>query len=441
MQIMDLTIKNIGKRKIPSPLTSIFSDLISPFISDTEKILYNVSITNNKQTKTKDLRHSFEKAGPREKLFFDPSKVSAAIITCGGLCPGLNDVIRAIIMESFYMYNSYNIIGIRYGYNGLNPKFKYEPIKLNPEVVKNIHKFGGTILGSSRGGTEDMEMLVDTLEQLNINILYTIGGDGTLKGAHEIAKLVTKRKLKLSVIGVPKTIDNDLSYVQRSFGFETAFSKAVDSIYAAHIEAEGAPNGIGLVKLMGRHSGFIATSAALAMNDVNFVLIPEIPFEMYGKNGLLINLEKRILEKGHAVICAAEGAGQDILIKDPISQEKDPSGNVKLADIGLYLQKHIKKFFNEKNLPINLKYIDPSYIIRSAPANPNDSIFCTLLGQFAVHAGMAGKTDMIIGQWNNIFTHIPIENATSKRNQINPNSMFWKNILAATGQPANMTNK
>ena len=438
---MDLTIKNIGKRKIPSPLTSIFSDLISPFISDTEKILYNVSITNNKQTKTKDLRHSFEKAGPREKLFFDPSKVSAAIITCGGLCPGLNDVIRAIIMESFYMYNSYNIIGIRYGYNGLNPKFKYEPIKLNPEVVKNIHKFGGTILGSSRGGTEDMEMLVDTLEQLNINILYTIGGDGTLKGAHEIAKLVTKRKLKLSVIGVPKTIDNDLSYVQRSFGFETAFSKAVDSIYAAHIEAEGAPNGIGLVKLMGRHSGFIATSAALAMNDVNFVLIPEIPFEMYGKNGLLINLEKRILEKGHAVICAAEGAGQDILIKDPISQEKDPSGNVKLADIGLYLQKHIKKFFNEKNLPINLKYIDPSYIIRSAPANPNDSIFCTLLGQFAVHAGMAGKTDMIIGQWNNIFTHIPIENATSKRNQINPNSMFWKNILAATGQPANMTNK
>jgi 6-phosphofructokinase 1 len=267
-----------------------------------------------------------------------------------------------------------------------------------------------------------------------------IGGDGSLRAAHDIAVIARQRNLKLAVIGIPKTIDNDVSYIQRTFGFETAFSRAVDSIYAAHVEAEGAPNGIGLVKLMGRHSGFIAAYSALAMNDVNFVLIPEVPFDLHGDNGFFHHLEQRLARRGHAVICVAEGAGQNLLVKEPDKQGRDASGNIKLADIGIFLRDAIIEHFKSKNNPVALKYIDPSYMIRSAPANPNDALFCALLGQYAVHAGMAGKTDMIVGQWNNIFTHIPISVVTSKRNQINPHSRLWFNVLEATGQPADMTN-
>ncbi|HON80613.1 MAG TPA: ATP-dependent 6-phosphofructokinase, partial [Spirochaetota bacterium] len=277
--------------------------------------------------------------------------------------------------------------------------------------------------------------LFDTLLKWKINILYTIGGDGTLRGAHEIAQIAERRGVNLSVVGIPKTIDNDISYIQRSFGFETAFSEAVHSITAAHVESKGAPNGIGLVKLMGRHSGFIAANAALAMNDVNFVLVPECPFTLEGENGFLRHLEERMENRGHAVICVAEGAGQDLLVQDKAAQGRDASGNAVLEDIGIYLKTRIVDHFRKKNIDINLKYIDPSYTIRSAPAVPNDSIFCALLGQYSVHAGMAGKTDLVIGVWNNVYTHIPIEMAISKRKQIDMNSQFWHNVIEATGQP------
>jgi 6-phosphofructokinase 1 len=434
---MNFNIKSLGPCKISSPLIKKFSSGSSPFINDSEKILYDVTFSSGKRINRKPC---FEMAGPRRRIYFDPSKVRSAIVTCGGLCPGLNDVIRSIVYESYYRYGAHTLFGIRFGYNGLNPEKGYEPMELNPDIVTDIHKTGGTILGSSRGGMEDPETLVDSLERFNINILYTIGGDGTLRGAHDIARIASRRRLKLSVVGIPKTIDNDISFIQRTFGFETAFSKAVDSIYSAHVEAEGAPNGIGLVKLMGRHSGFIASNAALAMNDVNFVLIPEIPFELYGKNGFLYHLEKRLDARNHAVICVAEGAGQKLLVKKSSRRKRDASGNIKFDDIGLYLKDNIIRHFKEKGKEVTLKYIDPSYIIRSAPANPNDSLFCALLGQFAVHAGMAGKTDMIIGQWNNIFSHVPIPVVTSRRNEINPRSMFWYNVLEATGQPSNMVN-
>ncbi len=436
---LDLTIDNIGECKIDSPLLTKSPSTDFAFVADDKKVLYNVVHSANGPV-GRENPTSFEKAGPRRKIFFDPGRARVAIITCGGLCPGTNDVIRSLVMESHYRYGVQSIIGIRYGFLGLNPGTDYQPVPLTPEYVRDIHKMGGTILGSSRGGTDDMESIVDSLERQYINILYVIGGDGSLRAAHDIAVIARRRRLKLSVIGIPKTIDNDVSYIQRTFGFETAFSRAVDSIYAAHIEAEGTPNGIGLVKLMGRHSGFIAASSALAMNDVNFVLIPEVPFELDGPNGFFHHLEQRLARRGHAVICVAEGAGQDILVKDPGKQGRDASGNIKLADIGLYLRDAISEYFKGKNIPVSVKYIDPSYLIRSAPANPNDSFFCALLGQYAVHAGMAGKTDMIVGQWNNIFTHVPIGVVTSKRNQINPHSRLWFNVLEATGQPADMRN-
>jgi 6-phosphofructokinase 1 len=410
-------------------------------VSDNRRVLYNTFIDESGLSE-ESLATNFELAGPRDSLYFDPSKIKSAIVTCGGLCPGLNNVIRSIVMQSWHKYGSRSILGIKYGYNGLNPIKGYYPIELTPEIVRDIHLEGGTILGSSRGGTEDLSIQVNTLQKLGVSILYCIGGDGTLRGAHEISQIAEKIGYKLAVIGVPKTIDNDISYIQRSFGFETAFSTAVASIYAAHIEADGAPNGIGLVKLMGRHSGFIAANAALAMNTVNFLLVPEVRFDLYGPNGFLKHVEDRLQRRGHAVICVAEGAGQELIEKESSQQKKfDASGNAALDDIGLFLKSKITAYFKEKNTEINLKYIDPSYIIRSAPACSNDSIFCTMLGQYAVHAGMAGKTDCVIGQWNNIFIHVPIEMTISKRKTIDSRSPFWRSVLDTTGQPTSMVNE
>ncbi len=433
---MDFKIKTLGECKVESPLKSSGYKKVC-FQSDNKKMPYRITMTDEKLPDN-FYNELFELAGPREKIFFEPEKIKSAIVTCGGLCPGINDVIRAIVMESYYRYGSTEIYGIRYGYGGLHPDTKYPPIILTPEMVVDIHRDGGTFLSSSRGGTDDMEMLVDTLEKLGINILYTIGGDGTLKGANRFSEIALKRGMNLAVVGIPKTIDNDISFIQKTFGYETAYSEAVNAIKSAHVEAKGAPNGIGLVKLMGRHSGFIAANATIASNDVNFVFVPEVPFEMDGNNGFLKHLEDRIISRGHAVVCVAEGAAQDIIESDAKNQKKDASGNVVLQDVGLYFKNRISDYFKAKNFEINLKYIDPSYMIRSAPAVPADSIYCTLLGQNAVHAGMAGKTDMMIGQWNNIYTNVPIELATSVRKKINPESMFWFNVLETTGQPSDM---
>ncbi len=437
---MDFMIKTLGECTYDSPLSKKFPASDHFYMREKRRMHFNVFSEEDKAPRLCE-ENCFELAGPREKLYFSPEKSVSALITCGGLCPGLNDVIRSIVMETYYMYGSRSILGIRNGYNGLNPEKGYEPVELTPEYVRDIHKIGGTILGSSRGGTDDMDLLVDTIERLGINILYTIGGDGTLRGARKIAEIAIARGIDLAVIGVPKTIDNDISYIQKSFGFETAFTRAVEAISSAHVEASGAPNGIGLVKLMGRHSGFIAANASLAMNDVNFLLVPEVEFDLEGDNGFLKHLEERILRRKHAVICVAEGAGQRHLVEDTSSQKRDKSGNIILEDIGIFLKNRIKEYFDRRGIEANLKYIDPSYIIRSTPANPADSVFCALLGQNAVHAAMAGKTDMIVGQWNNIFTHLPIELAISKRKKLNPRSAYWYSVLQATGQPASMVNK
>jgi 6-phosphofructokinase 1 len=373
----------------------------------------------------------FEVAGPRKKIFFDPSKLACGIVTCGGLCPGLNDVIRSIVLSLHHHYGVRTVYGFPYGYEGLVPKFRHQPVMLNPQVVAQINEMGGTILGSSRGN-QDVSMMVDTLERMGIGILFCIGGDGTQRGAHAISEEAKKRGLKLSVIGIPKTIDNDISYVQVTFGFETAVSEAKKATYAAHAEAVGARNGIGLVKLMGRDSGFIAAFSVLVDNQVNFCLIPEISFTLYG---LLGALKQRLDRRGHAVIVVAEGAGQELF---EASGERDASGNIKYGDIGIYLRDAIRDYFRRIGMEINLKYIDPSYTIRSQPANPHDSAFCLLMGHNAVHAGMAGRTDMIVGFWNNQFTHVPTQLAVSARKKIDPTGWIWSDVLASTGQPAVM---
>jgi 6-phosphofructokinase 1 len=423
----DFTIQNLGECTIKSPMKEM------RFTEDSKHILFHSELNAIQSYLEKgSIPPSFEAAGPREKVFFDPADLSCGIVTCGGLCPGINDVIRSIVLSLHHHYGVSNIYGFPYGYQGLNPEYGHSPVQLTPKLVNLISEMGGTILASSRG-MQDASLMVDTLERMKIGILFCIGGDGTQRGAMAINEEAKKRKLKISVIGIPKTIDNDISFVQKTFGFETAVSEAKRATYSAHVEALGAPNGIGLVKLMGRDSGFIAAYSVLVDNQVNFCLVPEVPFSM---EVFLAALRERIERRKHAVIVVAEGAGQDLLAS---TGEHDASGNVKLVDIGIYLRDAIKEHFKSIGMEVNLKYIDPSYSIRSQPANPHDSAFCLLMGHNAVHAGMAGRTGMIVGYWNNLFTHLPISLAVSERKKIDPLGWMWNSVLASTGQPANMT--
>ena len=378
---------------------------------------------------------TFEVAGPRERIYFDPAKTTAAIVTCGGLCPGLNDVIRGIVMELYHGYQVTRILGIRYGYEGLILKNGHQPLELKPESVSTIQAFGGTMLGTSRG-PQDVTKMVDALEKLGIDILFVIGGDGALKGAAALVAEIQRRGLRKSIIGIPKTIDNDILYLDKSFGFETAFAEAVKAVSCAHVEAISAINGIGLVKLMGRESGFIACYAALASQHVNFCLVPEVPFELQGSRGLLQALRHRIAQRKHAVIVVAEGAGQELL--PPNSSDSDASGNRRLSDIGLFLHNEINLFFRSNQIPITLKYIDPSYAIRSVPAAPQDNVYCSILAQSAAHAGMAGKTNMLVGRWHHTFVHIPFSIVICGRRQIDPEGDIWRSVIETTGQPARM---
>lgn len=428
----DFRIKSLGECKIPSPMpfSNIRGDSIANFVKDDQYVLHSV-IKGDNQDKKNVHEFALEMSGPREKIFFNPGHVHAGIVTCGGLCPGLNGVIRAIVRTLWQRYGVRRISGVRFGYVGFMPEQNLPTMPLDPDVVDDIHNMGGTILGSARGGS-DVVKIVDALEQLNMNMLFTIGGDGTQRCALEVTEEIEKRGLKIAVVGIPKTVDNDLKFIDKSFGFDTAVSKAEGAVHAAHVEAKSAMNGMGLVKVMGREAGFIAAHTTLATSDVNFCLIPEVPFEMDGENGLLRQLEKRLKNRGHAVILVAEGAGQELL---KATNEKDASGNKKLADIGQYLKDRIVKYFKDINMEASLKYIDPSYMIRASRANPNDSLYCARLGANAVHAAMAGKTGMLVSEWNNAFVHVPTQMAVHEKNQVDPESPLWRDVLEATQQP------
>jgi 6-phosphofructokinase 1 len=430
---MDTAIKSLGLCTLDSPLARA-SGLHVKFCTDEERVLFNdVLDASRAASAAAALRVSFELAGPRARIFFEPTRTTAAVVTCGGLCPGLNDIIRGITMQLHYRYGVTNIYGFRYGYEGLIARYGHNPMPLKPGSMANIHKFGGTILGTSRG-PQKVDEMVDLLEEMKIDVLFVVGGDGSLRGASEIAAEVLRRGLKKSVIGIPKTIDNDIAYLDKSFGFETAFAEAVKAVTCAHTESLGAMNGVGLVKLMGRDSGFIACYAALAGNDVNFVLIPEVPFALDGPAGLLAALRQRLAKRNHAVIVVAEGAGQDLMKCDPLA--KDASGNRRLGDIGVFLKDKISAYFEAQRIEINLKYIDPSYTIRSVPAAPQDNVYCSLLAQHAVHAAMAGKTDMLVGRWHGRFVHLPLDLVTHGRRKVDPKGELWTSVIESTGQPA-----
>ncbi len=432
----ELVVASLGERRFPSPLP-----LAPPseggsgsFVRDRTRVRCDIEVQAGEEAPppSTEVGPCFEKAGPRRRLFFDPAHTRAAIVTCGGLCPGINNVVRSAFNQLYYRYGVRDVLGIRYGFLGLNPAAGYPPVALTPEFVEGIHRTGGTALGSSRG-PQNVPLMVDFLQKRQIDILLCVGGDGTQRGAHALAREAADRGLDLAVVGIPKTIDNDIPFVYRSFGFDTALEKAREVIQGAHVEAKGVPNGLGIVKLMGRYAGYIAAGATLASQEVNFTLIPEVPFRMEGEDGLLAVLERRIGERGHAVVVIAEGAGQDLFAE--AQRDRDASGNVKLHDVGRELRRRIAEHFAAGGRPLAVKYFDPSYSIRSVPANTSDSLLCDSLARHAVHAAMAGKTDLLVGYWHNVFIHVPIEAATCRHKRLDPGSGVWIAVLEATGQP------
>ncbi|MCL6545031.1 MAG: ATP-dependent 6-phosphofructokinase [Bryobacteraceae bacterium] len=428
----DLKVDNLGERRIRSPLRFSLpgEDPGLLFTPDEAHLLYRADFARPEDVQPE---LAFEKAGPREYIVFEPERTTAAIVTCGGLCPGLNNVIRSVYLQLHHNYGVRRVLGIRYGYQGLNPAAGLPPLELTAEFVEPIHKLGGTVLGTSRG-PQDPKVMVDFLASQNVDILFTVGGDGTQRGAHEIALEARRRGFPLAVVGIPKTIDNDIPYVWETFGYKTALREAREVLDCAHAEAKGVRNGISLVKLMGRHSGSIAAGATLASQEVNFTLIPEIPFALEGEGGFLDCLTQRMRARGHALIVVAEGAGQEHIPGE--SPGTDDSGNPRLKDIGAFLKDRIAGHFRRLGIPVTLRYFDPSYIIRSVPAGTEDSLLCDRLARNAVHAAMAGKTDVLIGLWYNTFIHVPIPLAISEKKRLSPTSEVWRSVLLATGQPA-----
>jgi len=430
----DVTVKVLGKCLLPSPVAVHLGEHAMHFVGEADKVLLDDTLSHiQSYSGALDTLPAFELAGPRNRIFFDPRTVRAAIVTCGGLCPGLNNVVRGLVLELVNGYGVRKVIGFKYGYEGVISRFGHLPLELTPESVATIHHQGGTVLGSSRGAQDPVEV-VDNLQALGIDILFVIGGDGTIRGAMQITKEVERRGLKMSVVGVPKTIDNDIHFIDRSFGFESAFSAAVDVVRAAGVEARGAARGIGLVKLMGRHSGFVACHAALACTDVDLVLIPEVASSLEGPRGVLAYLEKVLDRRGHAVVIVAEGAAQDLMEDNPV-ESTDKSGNTRLKDIGVFLRDRIVQHFRRAGREATLKYIDPSYTIRSVPASPSDSVYCWNMARNAVHAAMAGNTEMLLGRWHGSFVHVPMQLATQSRKQVDPLDDLWSSVIEATGQP------
>jgi 6-phosphofructokinase 1 len=429
----DLDVRVLGPCRYPSPLAHRLAKAAVHYVGNADRVLLDDRQSALVAHREEPLRApAFELAGPRDRVYFETEGLKCAIVTCGGLCPGVNNVIRGLVLELTQGYGVEDILGFRYGYRGLAADGP-EPVHLTPSTVAHIHHEGGTSLGTSRGEQLPKDM-VNRLEELGIGVLFVIGGDGTLRGAMKLVGEIERRGLAIGVVGIPKTIDNDIHFIDKSFGFETAFSSAVDVIRGAHVEATGAYNGIAVVKLMGRHSGFIACHAAIASTDVDVVLIPEVPIVLGGKGGLFEFLKGR-LEKGHHALCVvAEGAGQE-LFERTAEARTDASGNARFNDVGVALRDRIVSHFHEEHMDVTVKYIDPSYHIRGAPASPTDSLYCWNMARNAVHAAMAGNTEMLIGRWHGRFVHVPMPLATRFRKQVDTSGDLWTAVVESTGQP------
>jgi len=394
-------------------------------MGEDQRVLYQVSVTAGALT---DRSLAFRAAGLRRMLHFNPATTTVGIVSCGGLCPGLNDVIKSVVYQALDKYGVQRVIGFRYGFYGLTREGIKHSMILDQQVVATAHLSGGSILGTSRG-PQDTEEMVDTLAECKVNVLICIGGDGTQRGAKQLVACITRRDLDIAVVGVPKTIDNDIPFVEHTFGFDTAVQEAVKAIKSALYEARSLLYGIGLVKLMGRNAGFIAAQATLASQAAHICLIPEqpVPFET-----LCDLIAMRFTLRTYCVIVVAEGFGQDLV---DTAGATDASGNRKLGDIGIFLRDHLRlwlKVNKDKYGEAGIKYIDPSYTTRSCPASSHDSAFCVQLANCALHEGMHGATNCVLGHWAGCFTTVPIPLATRAPKRVDLKGNLWCSVRENT---------
>lgn len=446
-QHLDTNKDNNNKKLCQNPLSENRYFLPSQgfFVSDSDVLLqhtvFDLSSASNRTPQQQ--QHAYLRAGPRMEIYFNPCGppdcVRAAIVTCGGLCPGLNTVIRELVVGLWELYGVRQIYGVKAGYRGFysTTTATGPMIQLNPKLVHDWHKRGGTALETSRGGF-DLHKIVDAIQDHGFNQVYIIGGDGTMRGAVKIFDEICSRKLQVAVVGIPKTVDNDVGIIDRSFGFQTAVEMAQEAVHAAHVEAESAVNGIGLVKLMGRSTGHIAVHSTLSSRDVDCCLIPENNFYLEGKGGLFEFLEDKLKQNGHAVVVVAEGAGQDIIpITDAQKEERDESGNPVFLDVGVWLKSELKKWW-ERDHPgelFTVKYVDPTYMIRAVPANATDNLYCTLLAHSAIHGVMAGYTGFVAGPINGIYAYIPLKEVAEAKNPVNIKDHKWAWVRSVNNQP------
>jgi 6-phosphofructokinase 1 len=440
----DLRVRTLGECRYPSPFSVRLADKQTTphYVHEDDRVMLDdtISVIAAKNLPLAAFP-SFETAGPRRKIYFEPSRTTVGIVTCGGLCPGLNNVISGVVQELTVHYHVKRILGFRNGLRGLTADHRNDTMELTGSPFRDITRTGGTILGSSRGD-QDADEMVDTLVAREIDVLFVVGGDGSIRAAMRLVSVITERGLDIAVVAIPKTIDNDLPYTDQSFGFQSAFERATDFIDSVAIEAAAHENGVGIVKLMGRHSGFIACYAALANNGADMVLIPEVDFTLEGSEGLLARVEQHVRDRGYMVIVVAEGAGQDLLEANGEMDQSgatDASGNPKLGDIGQFLKERIGDHLSGVGLSPTLRYIDPSYSIRSVTANAYDAVYCLRLAHAAVHAAMAGRTETVVVRWRRRFVHIPMPLITSHRNRVDPDGDLWMSVLEATNQPETLT--
>ncbi|UCF50333.1 MAG: 6-phosphofructokinase [Thermoplasmatales archaeon] len=338
------------------------------------------------------------------------------VLTGGGDCPGLNAVIRAVVRKSIQY--DWDIIGIKNGWKGL---INGEIELLTDYSVSGILPKGGTIIGTSRtnpfNNKEDVQRLVENIKKFGIDAIVAIGGDDTLRVANKL------HKMGVSIVGVPKTIDNDLSGTDYTFGFDTAISIVTEAIDRLHTTAESHHRVI-VVEVMGRHAGWIATMAGIA-GGADEILIPEVPFDI---NEVCKHLKDRY-ERGKkfSIIAVAEGAhpkvenssnadnmesssqnvGEAALVIQ--TKEKDAFGNVRLGGIGHTLAKEI-----EKRMGVETRVTILGHVQRGGTPTAHDRVLATRFGVAAVESIKDENFGIMVALQGDKIVPVPLEEATSK---------------------------
>ena len=428
----DLAIARLGERTIDTPLRDLLGGREESvhYVTETDRVLLDdtLGVAKRRSAGTPAELPAFNPGGPREKLYFEPSTVTAAIVTCGGLCPGLNNVVRALVLQLANAYGVKSILGFRNGYSGLTDTSA--PLALTPELVRDIHNRGGTILGTSRGGQEPAAM-VDTLARHRVDMLFVIGGDGSLRGAQKIAaKPPPATAARRGGHPEDHRQRHSVDRPELRLPDRVRPRRRVDPRRAhrgrVHRRRRGTGQADGPAQRLHRLLCDTRQPRSRLRPDPRSLLparqLPALPAQARRSAGARSRGRRRGRRAGAV----------------PRSAETDASGNARLGDIGALLRERVTAHFAQHGTPLSLRYVDPGYAIRSVPANAFDAVYCARLAQAAVHAGMAGFTSMVVARWHGRFIHLPIALATATRNQVDPHGDLWMSVLEATGQPKHL---